>query len=161
MILNDSSEPKLHAATQYMQSQGSVLVALSGGIDSTLLSLLAHRVLGNNAHALTVLSEFYIRSESSYIDRFVSEFHVSHSFLRISVLTDERILSNPENRCYHCKYLIFKNLVREAHERGFKAVFDGSNVDDLYEDRPGLQALHELGIASPYIEAGIGKQDIL
>ena len=161
MTSNNPPEPKIQTLTRYIQSQGSALVALSGGIDSTLLSLLAHRVLGNNAHSVTVRSEFFIRSETSYIDRFVGEFHVSHSFLKVSVLGDERILSNPENRCYHCKHLIFENLLRESRRRGCAAVFDGTNVDDLGEDRPGRQALYELGIVSPYIEAGIDKQDIL
>jgi len=161
MTSNNAPEPKLQALTQYIQSQGSALVALSGGIDSTLLSLLAQRVLGNSAHALTVRSEFFISSEASFIERFVGEFHVSHSFLEVSVLGDARVVSNPENRCYYCKRLIFENLVREARTRSCAAVFDGTNVDDLGEDRPGIQALHELGIASPYIDAGIDKRDIL
>ena len=161
MTSNDLSDEKLNVLNHYIQSQGSALVALSGGIDSTLLSLLTHRILGKHAHAITVVSEFYIQSESSYVERFIDEFDVSHSFLRVSVMGDEEIQSNPEKRCYFCKRLIFNNLVEIARERDISAVFDGTNCDDLDEDRPGIQALHELGIASPYVEANIGKQDIL
>ena len=161
MISNDNEEAKLQVLTDYIESRGSALVALSGGIDSMLLSLLAHRVLGINAHAATVVTEFFIQREASFIERFVDEFHVSHSFLEIGVLENEHILSNPENRCYHCKRLICENLLRKAHEKDLAVVFDGTNVDDLGEDRPGIRALHELGVVSPYVEAGVGKQEIL
>ena len=161
MISNDNEEAKLQVLTDYIESRRSALVALSGGIDSMLLSLLAHRVLGSNAHAATVVTEFFIQREASFIERFVDEFHVSHSFLEIGVLENEHILSNPENRCYHCKRLICENLLRKAHEKGLAVVFDGTNVDDLGEDRPGIRALHELGVVSPYLEAGVGKQEIL
>jgi uncharacterized protein len=161
MISDNVLEPKLQALNRYIESRGSALVALSGGIDSTLLSLLTHRTLGSNAHALTVRSEFYITREASFVERFVEQFQVSHSFLEIHVLGDERLRSNPDNRCYHCKRLIFENLIRSAREQSLSAVFDGTNVDDLGEERPGIRALHELGIQSPFVEAGMGKQDIL
>jgi uncharacterized protein len=161
MISNDPTESKFQILTQYIQSRKSVLVALSGGIDSMLLSLLAHRALGSNAHAVTVMSEFFIKREASFVERFIDEFHISHSFLKVSVLENERILVNPENRCYLCKRFIFEKLLGVACEKGLSVVFDGTNVDDLDEDRPGIRALHELGIVSPYVEAGIDKQDIL
>jgi len=161
MISNDPTELKFRILTQYIQSRKSVLVAFSGGIDSMLLSLLAHRVHGSNAHAVTVISEFFIKREISFVERFVDEFHVSHSFLEVSLLENERIFVNPENRCYLCKRRICENLLIEARAKGFDVVFDGTNVDDLSEDRPGIRALHELGIVSPYVEAGIDKQDIL
>ena len=160
MILDDSTEAKLQILTDYIESRKSALVALSGGVDSMLLSLLAHRVLGSNAHAVTVISEIFIKREASFVERFVDEFHVSHSFLKVSVLENECILVNPENRCYLCKRFIFENLIIEARGKGFDVVFDGTNVDDLGEDRPGIRALHELGIVSPFVEAGINKQDI-
>jgi uncharacterized protein len=161
MTSDDVSGSKLETLNRYIKSRGSALVALSGGIDSTLLSLLTHRVLGGNAHAITVVSEFYIKSERSFVERFVDEFAVTHSFLRVSVMGDKEIQSNPGKRCYYCKRLIFRDLVKEAHEREISVVFDGTNIDDLDEDRPGISALHELGVVSPYVEANIGKQDIL
>lgn len=160
MILDDSTKAKLQILTDYIESRKSALVALSGGIDSMLLSLLAHRVLGSNAHAVTVISEIFIKREASFVERFVDEFHVPHSFLKVSVLENERIRVNPENRCYLCKRFIFENLIIEARGKDLDVVFDGTNVDDLGEDRPGIRALHELGIVSPFVEAGITKQDI-
>jgi uncharacterized protein len=144
-----------------MRSRQAALVALSGGVDSTLLSFVAQRALGKNARSVTVVSEFFISEEKRFVDAFVGQYQIDHEYLRIQVIGDERIASNPEKRCYYCKRAIFETLTDKAHAEGYNAVFDGTNIDDLDEDRPGIQALHELGVVSPYIEARIGKEAIL
>jgi uncharacterized protein len=151
----------LEQLTACIKSTASALVALSGGIDSILLSYLAHRTLGRGALSCTVVSEFFIAEERRYIDQFVEKYQISHSYLEVRIIEDERIVSNPSNRCYHCKKIIFETLLRKAQEEGFAAVFDGTNFDDLSDYRPGIRALRELGIVSPFVETGMGKKEIL
>lgn len=151
---------KVEDLQRFIKSSENALVALSGGIDSILLSFLTHRILKESAVSMTVLSEFFIKSEKSVVDRFIAEFGITHRFLRISVLNDERVVSNPLNRCYYCKRSVFEELLSKARECGISAVFDGTNTDDLREDRPGIRALNELGVLSPFAEVGIRKRDI-
>jgi uncharacterized protein len=156
-----TSNQILEKLTTSIESKGSALVALSGGIDSTLLSYLSHRALGKRARSCTVISEFFITDERRYIDVFVERFEISHSYIELRVLEDELVVSNPQKRCYYCKKAIFEMLLQKARREGFSAVFDGTNLDDLDEDRPGIKALHELGVVSPFIETGVGKEEIL
>jgi len=151
----------LEKLTAFIQSKGSALVALSGGVDSTLLSYLTNRALGERSQSVTVVSEFFISHEKAVIDRFVEQYGINHIYMPIHVLEDKRIVSNPSRRCYYCKKAIFEKLTKRAEREGYTAVFDGTNMDDLNEDRPGIRALHELGVVSPFIEAGVGKEGVV
>jgi len=152
---------KLRVLEEFIRSSKSALVALSGGIDSTLLSYLTHRILKISAISVTVISEFLITDEKKGIENFINRYALQHHFLIISLLSDATIQSNPPDRCYYCKRALFKLVLEYAHARDISSVFDGTNIDDLSQDRPGLRALKELGILSPYVEAGMGKNDIL
>jgi uncharacterized protein len=108
-----------------------------------------------------MVSEFFITEEGRYIDQFVEKYRISHSYLEVRIIQDERIVSNPSNLCYHCKKIMFETLLKKAREDGFAAVLDGTNLDDLGDHRPGIRALRELGIVSPFAETGVGKKEIL
>lgn len=144
----------------YLKTLNSALVAFSGGTDSMLLSYIAQSLLGQKSFSVTVVSEFFIPSEKSFIDSFVKQQRIRHEYHHVSVLDYREIRKNPRNRCYLCKQMIFRSLDEYARQRGFSALCDGTNADDLLEDRPGLRALEELHVVSPYVEAGLGKKDI-
>jgi len=145
----------------FLKTLDSAVVALSGGTDSMLLSFIAQSLLGQRTFSVTVESEFFIPAERPFIESFVKQQHIRHEYLRVSVLGHGEIRKNPTNRCYLCKRMIFQALAEYAQKRGFSALCDGTNTDDLLEDRPGLRALEELRVFSPYVEAGMGKKDIL
>ncbi|HHS12915.1 MAG TPA: ATP-dependent sacrificial sulfur transferase LarE [bacterium] len=137
-----------------------VLVAFSGGVDSTLLLRVAHEVLGENALAVTAVSDIHAPEEFSRARSVVREWGVKHFTLKTDELDDERFISNPENRCYFCKLKLFTMILSLAREKDIPVVLDGSNADDMHEIRPGMKALRELGIRSPLQEAGLTKPEI-
>ncbi len=139
----------------------SLCVAFSGGNDSLLLAACAHRVLGNNMCAVTVISEFSIRRELERARRAAAREGFIHHELPAGLLDGEEIVRNDRQRCYHCKKRIFSGIVEFARPGGFSAVADGTNLDDQGDYRPGMQALRELGIVSPLLEAGFTKKMIL
>lgn len=137
---------------------GSCLVALSGGLDSTLLLKAAGDALGDRAVAFTV-STPYIPSWE--ISGAVETAHVLGSKHRIVQMPlPDAVRFNPPDRCYHCKKQLFDLLKREAARENIPHVLEGTNADDLKDYRPGFQALRELGILNPLLARGLTKQDI-
>jgi uncharacterized protein len=159
--MNEKMREKRNTLERVLQSLGSTLIALSGGIDSMLLSFISQSLLGEKSFSVTVDSEFFIPQEKAFIDGFVKDKQIRHEYFTVSVLADDALRKNPSNRCYLCKKLIFRALTEYGKKRGFSSICDGTNMDDLLEDRPGLRALEELQIVSPYVQAGLGKKDIL
>ncbi len=140
---------------------GALCVAFSGGNDSLLLAACAHRVLGNNMCAVTVVSEFSIRRELERARRAAAREGFVHYELSAGLLGSEEIVRNDRQRCYHCKKRIFSAILDFARAGGFPLVADGTNLDDQGDFRPGMQALRELGIVSPLAEAGFTKRTVL
>ncbi len=137
-----------------------VLVAFSGGVDSTLLLKAARDTLGENVLAVTAVSEIQTKEETEQARSSARELDVEHILVQTNEMKDSRFVSNPENRCYYCKKMIFNELIRIAKKRKIPFIADGSNADDRNNIRPGRQALEELGIRSPLAEAGLTKEDI-
>ena len=136
------------------------VVALSGGVDSAYLALVAHQVLGERALAVTAQSPSYPENQKRQTIRLVEQFSFRHEFVQSEELMDENYSSNPVNRCYFCKHELYGKLQSIALRRGFRFVADGSNIDDTSDYRPGRAAGSELGVRSPLIEAGIGKAEV-
>jgi len=139
---------------------GSVLVAYSGGVDSTLLAVAAHAVLGDGALAVLATSDTYPESEVEHARRTAQELGLHLREVDTHELTDPRFRSNPSDRCYYCKAELFSMLRTVADTRGIKHIADGSNSDDLGDHRPGRRAAHEFGVVSPLQDAGMSKDDI-
>jgi uncharacterized protein len=137
------------------------LIAFSGGVDSTLLLKCAVDVLGKEkVIAATALSETYPAWQLEDASRTAASLEVTHVKFETEELSIHGFRENPPDRCYHCKKELYQKLINLAEEEGCDAVFDGSNLDDTGDYRPGLKALKELGIRSPLIEAGFTKSQI-
>jgi uncharacterized protein len=142
---------------------GRVAVALSGGVDSSVLVAAAARVLGPDAVlAVTFRAPVVPESDEKDATVAVQAAGVRHVLLHADegFLDQPHFRDNPVDRCYHCKTSIFTRVLAAAAAEGFSTVVDGTNLDDLGEYRPGLAALKELGVRSPLAEAGLAKADV-
>ncbi|MCD7840637.1 MAG: ATP-dependent sacrificial sulfur transferase LarE [Erysipelotrichaceae bacterium] len=145
---------------EYLISLKSVAVAFSSGVDSTYLLKKAHDVLGNQALAITVTSSLFPARELDESIAFCKKENIKQIIIHMNELDIPGFATNPKNRCYICKYHLFTKIIEIAQENGINEVVEGSNMDDLGDYRPGLQAIQELGIKSPLREVHLYKQEI-
>ena len=146
---------------EFFKQTGSAGIAFSGGVDSTFMLATAATVLPkDNLIAVTAVSSFFPQTEKTEAEAFCCRLGVRHICLPVDILKVEGVAQNPQNRCYLCKYALFTQIKKCAYEYGIDCVCEGSNMDDLGDYRPGLQAVAELGIKSPLREAALTKQDI-
>ena len=138
----------------------SVLVAFSGGVDSSFLLHVAHEVLAERAQALTFVSPFLSRLELNRASQFCKERDIEHILLDTDPLDDEQIRENPSDRCYHCKRQLFSLGLAEAQRLEIPYLVEGTQLSDASDHRPGHRALEELGIRSPLAEAGMDKEHV-
>ncbi len=138
----------------------SVVVAFSGGVDSSLVAKICFDVLKENAMAVTARSETYPDFEFEDAKKLAKEIGIRHMTIDTSELAIEGFADNPPNRCYFCKTELFEKLRDIAKQHGFIHVADGANLDDTKDYRPGLEASRELNVKSPLKEAGMTKEDI-
>jgi uncharacterized protein len=154
-------EPKQQALDALLASLGPVLVAFSGGVDSTFLLWSACKVLGpDRVVALTATSPTYPAYEFAESRRLAGAIGVRQLVVASNELEIPGFADNPPRRCYHCKHELFALCVAKARELGLAAVLDGANLDDLADFRPGRDAARELGIRSPLLETGLDKAEI-
>ncbi|MGR3309226.1 MAG: ATP-dependent sacrificial sulfur transferase LarE [Candidatus Brocadiales bacterium] len=151
---------KLEPLKDIIKSLESVVVAFSGGVDSSLITKVCYDALGDKAMAVTANSETYPGFELEEAKKLAKEIGIRHLVIETSELDIEGFADNPPNRCYFCKSELFEKLKEIANQNGFKHVADGANLDDTGDFRPGLEAAKELGIRSPLKEAGLTKDDV-
>lgn len=153
-------DEKFEALRGSLRGLGSVAVAYSAGVDSTLLLRVAADVLGERAVAVTVDGASVPRREVEEAREFCAQNGIRLLVLPLDQLDIRGFRENPRDRCYYCKKSIFTAIKEAAEREGLACVADGSNVDDLSDYRPGLRAISELGIKTPLKDAGLTKAEI-
>jgi uncharacterized protein len=151
---------KLTQLKTRLTNLGSVLVAYSGGTDSSLLLRVAYEVLGNRVLAVTAFSPSLPLAERAEASLLARQIGARHRFLETYEVETEVYAANPPNRCYFCKLDISRALTTLAQAEGLAAVVDGNNADDRGDHRPGRQAARECGLISPLDEVGLTKAEI-
>jgi pyridinium-3,5-biscarboxylic acid mononucleotide sulfurtransferase len=150
-------EAALH---ERLRGAGRVIVAFSGGVDSSYLAVAAHAALGADALAVTALSPSYPASHRRAADEVVARFGLAHRFIETHEMESAAYRANNPDRCYYCKSELFDVLERLRDELRFDAVAYGVNMDDTGDFRPGHRAATERGVLSPFLDVALSKAEI-
>jgi pyridinium-3,5-biscarboxylic acid mononucleotide sulfurtransferase len=153
-------DAKFECLSRILREQDTLLVAFSAGVDSTFLLKAAYLALGDGAVALTASSPTAPPGELDAAKKFAASLGCRHVVLESHELANPSFAQNPVNRCFFCKDELYRICRDEADKLNIQIIVDGTNLDDLGDHRPGLQAAHEWGVRHPLVEAEMTKDDI-
>jgi len=153
-------QAKIEKAVHIIEQFNGAVVALSAGVDSSLVAALARKALGDRVAAVTAVSESLAPGEIEIAKKTARGIGIRHIVVATDEVHNASYTANPTNRCYYCKDTLYRELRRQADRSGFEAILDGTQLDDLGDTRPGLLAAKEAGVRSPLAEAGFSKKDV-
>lgn len=156
----DELHLKKKKLSDYLKSLGNLVVAFSGGVDSSFLLVCAKEVLSENVIAATINSPVFPKRELCASIKFAEKYKIRQILIDSKELDSKAFKENPADRCYYCKLNFFKKIGCVAKNNDIAFVADGSNIDDLTDFRPGMKAVRECGVVSPLQYAGLTKEDI-
>ncbi|HEX9613220.1 MAG TPA: ATP-dependent sacrificial sulfur transferase LarE [Candidatus Bathyarchaeia archaeon] len=153
-------QQKFDAAVSQIRLSKGAVVALSAGVDSSLVALLAHKALGDHAVAVTGISESLPPQELEIAKETAKEIGIKHLVVQTDELQNPEYASNRSDRCYYCKDTLYRELRTLANGLGLEEILDGTQVDDLGDNRPGFRAAQEAGVKSPLLTASFSKAEV-
>ncbi|HUV60083.1 MAG TPA: ATP-dependent sacrificial sulfur transferase LarE [Desulfatiglandales bacterium] len=151
---------KIKKLKDLLDSMGSVLIALSGGVDSAFLLQIASETLKGKVKAVTFISPIFPKNDLMRAENIANRLKIDHIKIKFDILSHSDFCKNDKMRCHVCKTKMIEELKKEAKKQGISYIADGSNIDDMKDYRPGLDVAQKSGIKSPLLEAGLGKKDI-
>ena len=158
--LNNELATKYRLVREEIRTARRAVVAFSGGVDSSLVAYIAGDVLGENAIAVTSGSKSLKRSDLKLAQELAQQWGLRHRVIVTDELSKADYRANPTNRCFHCKTSLYESLTQIARDEGIQTIYNGTNIDDLGDHRPGLVAADNFRVTSPLVSAGFSKQDI-
>lgn len=158
--MGQTTAEKVQHLDEILLSMGRVLVAFSGGVDSSFLLARAKEVLGDQVIAVTAASETFPTREYNEAIALAKDLGVTYLETTVSELVNENFVRNEPDRCFHCKDGLYEHLNELAKQEGYPYILDGANRDDVGDYRPGMKAARSQGVRSPLLEAGLTKKEI-
>jgi len=158
--MNRTIQNKKEKLISIIEKYDNLIVAFSGGVDSTFLLKIAHEILKENVVAVTARSSVQPERETDFAIKFANNLGIKHIIMQSREMSRHDFVANTRDRCYVCKKLLAEDLLKLASEMGIKHVAHGANMDDMDDFRPGLKAAREMSIEAPLVDACLTKKDI-